>query len=146
MAPKMNVSLLFLIFLINLVSTRDVDFCFADESDPYLYMATKTAYHFVNAGKTRFQSVPSKWPTKRNLKNQLQHLISICFADCHAEQVWMLITHGTRCPLREEDAKMLELTEIQSQIINNHESRGSKYISSFEFLKSWEDNSNKSTK
>ena len=102
MAPKMNLSLLFLIFLINFVSTRDVDFCFADESDPYLYMATKTAYHFVNAGKTRFQSVPN----------------------CHAEQVWMLVTHGTRCPLREEDAEMLALTEIQSQIINNHESRG----------------------
>jgi len=41
------------------VLARDVDFCFADEDDPYLYMATKTAYHFVHGGKTRFQSVPS---------------------------------------------------------------------------------------
>jgi len=40
---------------------RDVDFCFADEDDPYLYMATKTAYHFVHGGKTRFQIVPSEY-------------------------------------------------------------------------------------
>lgn len=60
MAFKMNASVLFVIFLINLVYSRDVDFCFADESDPYLYMATKTAYHFVHAGKIRFQDVPSK--------------------------------------------------------------------------------------
>lgn len=40
---------------------REVDFCFVDEDDPYLYMATKTAYHFVHGGKIRFQTVPSKY-------------------------------------------------------------------------------------
>jgi len=46
------------------VLARDVDFCFADEDNPYLYMATKTAYHFVHGGKTRFQTVPSKYDRK----------------------------------------------------------------------------------
>lgn len=58
---KMNAYVLFLTFLISHVYARDVDFCFADEDDPYLYMATKTAYHFVHAGKTRFQDVPSEY-------------------------------------------------------------------------------------
>lgn len=113
----MNASVLFVIFLINLVYSRDVDFCFADESDPYLYMATKTAYHFVHAGKIRFQDVPN----------------------CHAEQVWMLATHGTQCPSVVEIAEMLSLTEIQNQILNNHETRGNGHMCDrdLENLKRW---------
>ncbi|XP_015439149.1 PREDICTED: multiple inositol polyphosphate phosphatase 1-like [Dufourea novaeangliae] len=113
----MNASVLFLVILLNLAYTRDVDYCFADENDPYLYMASKTAYHFVHAGKTRFQDVPN----------------------CHAEQVWMLGTHGTRCPTEMEITEMLSLTEIQSQIINNHESRGNGHMCDrdLENLKRW---------
>lgn len=116
----MKTFVLFLTFLIHTVYTRDVDFCFADESDPYLYMATKTAYHFVHAGKTKFQDVPNY----------------------QAEQVWMLATHGTRCPSAEEITEMVGLTEIQSQILNNHESRGNGHMCErdLENLKRWKPN------
>ncbi|XP_053996566.1 multiple inositol polyphosphate phosphatase 1-like [Hylaeus anthracinus] len=117
MSFKMNASLLLVIFLINLVYTRDVDYCFADETDPYLYLATKTAYHFVHAGKTRFQDVPN----------------------CEAAQIWMVATHGTRCPSTVEIAEMLTLTEIQSQILNNHETRRNGHMCDrdLENLKRW---------
>ncbi|XP_017753795.1 PREDICTED: multiple inositol polyphosphate phosphatase 1-like [Eufriesea mexicana] len=110
----------FLIFLISHVSARDVDFCFADEDDPYLYMATKTAYHFVHAGKTRFQDVPN----------------------CRAEQVWMFATHGTRCPTEPEIMEMLKLTDLQDQIVNNHESRNNGRMCNrdLENLKRWKPN------
>ncbi|CAK9816946.1 Multiple inositol polyphosphate phosphatase 1 [Anthophora quadrimaculata] len=116
----MNKSVLFLIFLISHVYTRDVDYCFVDEDDPYLYMATKTAYHFVHAGKTRFQDVPN----------------------CHAEQVWMLATHGTQCPSEMEITEMLTLTELQNQIINNHETRNNGHMCNrdLENLKRWKPN------
>ncbi|XP_003699822.2 multiple inositol polyphosphate phosphatase 1 [Megachile rotundata] len=112
-----NVYLLFAIFIVSHVYARDVDFCFVDEDDPYLYMATKTAYHFVHAGKTRFQDVPN----------------------CHAEQVWMLATHGTQCASQTEITRMLELTEVQAQILNNHESRdeGRMCNKDLENLKRW---------
>ncbi|CAL7933072.1 unnamed protein product [Xylocopa violacea] len=116
----MNAPVLLLIFLINHVYTRDHDFCFTDEKDSYLYMATKTAYHFVHAGKTRFQDVPN----------------------CHAEQIWMFATHGTQCPTEAEITEMLTLTELQSQIINNHEARnnGRMCNSDLEYLKKWKPN------
>ncbi|XP_011630636.1 multiple inositol polyphosphate phosphatase 1-like isoform X2 [Pogonomyrmex barbatus] len=84
------------------VAARDVDFCFADEDDPYLYMATKTAYHFVHGGKTRFQTVPN----------------------CRPIQIWMLAAHGTRCPTSEEIGKIVSLTNLKEQILQNHEKRG----------------------
>ncbi|KYN12703.1 Multiple inositol polyphosphate phosphatase 1 [Trachymyrmex cornetzi] len=83
------------------VLARDVDFCFADEDDPYLYMATKTAYHFVHGGKTRFQTLPN----------------------CRPVQIWMLATHGTRCPTVQEIDKIVSLTELKEQILQNHEER-----------------------
>lgn len=43
------------------VLARDADFCLAEEDNPYLYMATKTAYHFVHGGKTRFEIVPREY-------------------------------------------------------------------------------------
>ncbi|KAK9307432.1 hypothetical protein QLX08_002243 [Tetragonisca angustula] len=112
----MNAYVLFLTFLIGHVYARDVDFCFADEDDPYLYMATKTAYHFV-ADKTRFKDVPN----------------------CRAEQVWMFATHGTRCPSEAETIEMHKLTELQSQIINNHEVRSNGHMCNrdLENLKRW---------
>lgn len=114
----MNASPLFLILLISHVYARDVDYCFADEDDPYLYMATKTAYHFVHAGKTRFQDVPN----------------------CRPKQIWILATHGTRCPTRDEIGDMLKLTESQiSQIVSNHETRNNGRMCNrdLENLKKW---------
>ncbi|XP_018052894.1 PREDICTED: multiple inositol polyphosphate phosphatase 1-like [Atta colombica] len=83
------------------VLARDVDFCFADEDNPYLYMATKTAYHFVHGGKIRFQTLPN----------------------CRPVQIWMLATHGTRCPSIQEIDKIVSLTELKEQILQNHEER-----------------------
>ncbi|XP_020295747.1 multiple inositol polyphosphate phosphatase 1-like isoform X2 [Pseudomyrmex gracilis] len=91
-----------LIFSSVYVFTRDVDFCFADEDDPYLYMATKTAYHFVHGGKTRFQTIPH----------------------CRPVQIWMVAAHGTRCPTRDEIDKIVGLTSLKEQIIHNHDVRG----------------------
>lgn len=54
------------------VLARNVDYCFADEDEPYLYMATKTAYHFVHGDKTQFQTVPSK---KSPLVDRMNKLI-----------------------------------------------------------------------
>lgn len=117
MSAIMHATALILVFFVTRTYARDVDFCFADEDDPYLYMGTKTAYHFVHAGKTRFQIVPN----------------------CHAEQVWMLAAHGTRCPSVAEDIEMLSLTEFQGQIIHNHETRGNGHMCNrdLENLKRW---------
>ncbi|KAG5344462.1 MINP1 phosphatase, partial [Acromyrmex heyeri] len=64
-------------------------------------MATKTAYHFVHGGKTRFQTLPN----------------------CRPVQIWMLATHGTRCPSIQEIDKIVSLTELKEQILQNHEER-----------------------
>jgi len=58
------------------VLARDVDFCFADEDNPYLYMATKTAYHFVHGGKTRFQTLPSKLSTESPIDLDLSTMVA----------------------------------------------------------------------
>lgn len=139
----MHSSVILLTLLISHVYTRDVDYCFVDEDDPYLYMATRTAYHFVHAGKIRFQDVPSKCFASCNsiyiywIKWTAveKHLINL--TDCRAEQVWMLGTQGTQCPSQTEISEMLALTEIQGQIINNHEARNSEYYNcSYEKAKS----------
>lgn len=97
---------------------RDVDFCFADEDDPYLYMATKTAYHFVHGGKTRFQIVPN----------------------CRPVQIWMLAAHGTRCPTIDEINNIVALTDLKEQILNNHETRGDGHMCNrdLENLRRWQ--------
>lgn len=81
------------------VLARDVDFCFADEGEPYLYMGTKTAYHFVHGG--RLQTIPH----------------------CRPVQIWMLAAHGTRCPNMHEIEKIVSLTNLKEQIIQNHDTR-----------------------
>ncbi|CAL1678426.1 unnamed protein product [Lasius platythorax] len=97
---------------------RDVDFCFVDEDDPYLYMATKTAYHFVHGGKTRFQTVPN----------------------CRPVQIWMLAAHGTRCPTVNEIKEIVALTDFKEQIVNNHETRGEGHMCNrdLENLRKWQ--------
>ncbi|XP_011157192.1 multiple inositol polyphosphate phosphatase 1 isoform X2 [Solenopsis invicta] len=97
------------------VPARDVDFCFADEDDPYLYMATKTAYHFVHGGKTRFQTVP----------------------DCRPVQIWMLAAHGTRCPTMQEIHSIRSLTDLKEQIVQNHEGQGHLCGRDLDNLKKW---------
>ncbi|KAG7210188.1 hypothetical protein KM043_011745 [Ampulex compressa] len=118
MGTKMPVGALILIFLMSQAYARDVDYCFADEGDPYLYMATKTAYHFVHPGKTEFQNIP----------------------DCDPVQVWMLANHGTRCPTLSEITEMLGLVDIKNQIIQNHETRGEGRMCNrdLENLKKWQ--------
>lgn len=103
---------------VHVSSARDVDFCFADEDDPYLYMGTKTAYHFVHGGKTRFQTVPN----------------------CQPVQIWMLAAHGTRCPTVDEIHKIVSLTDLKEQIINNHETRGEGHMCNrdLENLRRWQ--------
>lgn len=47
------------------IAAREYDeHCYAFENDPYLYMASKTAYTFVHGGRQRQQSVPSKYSFK----------------------------------------------------------------------------------
>lgn len=48
----------------------------------------------------------------------------------------MFATHGTRCPSRAEIIEMHKLTNLQSQIIANHEDRSSEYFSFSFFLSS----------
>lgn len=99
------------------VLARDEDYCFAEEDDPYLYMATKTAYHFVHGGKTRFQTVPN----------------------CRPMQMWMLVTHGTRCPSLNEIDEIVNLTNLKEQILNNHEIRNEGHMCNrdLENLRRW---------
>ncbi|KAG9429538.1 multiple inositol polyphosphate phosphatase 1 [Apis mellifera carnica] len=115
----MNAYVLFLTLLISHVYARDVDYCFKEENDPYLYMATKTAYHFVYH-KGRFQDVPN----------------------CQAKQIWMLVTHGTRCSSKSEIMEMLKLKDFQKEIINNHELRNNGHLCNkdLENLKKWNPN------
>lgn len=42
------------------VTARDVDYCYADDDDPYLFFSSATAYHFVHDGKNRYQTIPSE--------------------------------------------------------------------------------------
>lgn len=42
-------------------------------------------------------------------------------------QMWMLVTHGTRCPSLNEIDKIVDLTNLKEQILNNHEIRNGKY-------------------
>lgn len=54
----MQVIGLFLTLLVYKAAARQVDVCYAEDDDPYLFLASKTSYHFVHGGKTRFQTVP----------------------------------------------------------------------------------------
>ncbi|XP_014471719.1 PREDICTED: multiple inositol polyphosphate phosphatase 1-like [Dinoponera quadriceps] len=102
------------------VLARDVDYCFAYEDDPYLYMATKTAYHFVHGGKTRFQTVPN----------------------CRPVQMWMLAAYGTRCPTLHEIDEINALTDLREQIVHNHETRneGRMCNQDLDNIKRWQTN------
>ncbi|XP_066585297.1 multiple inositol polyphosphate phosphatase 1-like [Prorops nasuta] len=109
----------FLLALVTLhhVGARDVDYCFAQEEDPYLLMGTKTAYDFVRSGRTGYQSVPN----------------------CEPLQVWMTSVHGTSYPTPSEINGLLNLTEIRNHIIHNHENRGNGRLcnNDLEYLKRW---------
>ncbi|XP_024947003.1 multiple inositol polyphosphate phosphatase 1 isoform X3 [Cephus cinctus] len=89
-------------FLSSQIIARDHDYCYADDDNPYLYMATKTAYQFVHGGKTRYQTIPN----------------------CNPVQIWMLARHGTRYPKKSTITKLHTLPKLRDQIIYNHEIRG----------------------
>lgn len=53
-------SLLLLATFISDSLSREVDLCYVNDDDPYLYLGTKTAYTFVG-GRTRLQPIPSNF-------------------------------------------------------------------------------------
>ncbi|XP_012271843.1 multiple inositol polyphosphate phosphatase 1 [Orussus abietinus] len=99
------------------VMARDVDYCFAEEEDPYLFMGMKTAYHFVMSGRTRYQNIP----------------------DCEPIQIWMIARHGTRYPSSSEVTKLQTLPKLRDQIVYSHENRGFGHLCNqdLENLKRW---------
>lgn len=81
---KMNAYALFLTLLISHVYARDVDYCFKEENDPYLYMGTKTAYHFVYH-KGRLQDALSKYNDKLKLFSILDAISDKINLNFHSE-------------------------------------------------------------
>lgn len=43
-----------------IIEAREYDHCYSYESEPYLLMGTKTAYHFIR-GTNRLPSIPSEY-------------------------------------------------------------------------------------
>ncbi|KAJ9582182.1 hypothetical protein L9F63_003469 [Diploptera punctata] len=93
------------------------DYCYADDENPYLMFATKTAYEFVHSKPRNPEVVPS----------------------CKPVQFWLLSRHGTRFPDKKDIAGMEHLPEVRDQIIRNHEERkqGRLCEEDLEKLKRW---------
>ncbi|XP_046751135.1 multiple inositol polyphosphate phosphatase 1-like [Diprion similis] len=77
----------------------ETDHCYARNYNPYVKMGTKTAYHFIHGGETRYKTIPN----------------------CKPVMIWMMIRHATRYPIPSEIENMKFLPKLQSQIIYNHE-------------------------
>ncbi|XP_012256732.2 uncharacterized protein LOC105686456 [Athalia rosae] len=89
-------------FLIDPAISRKTDYCYAHNDRPYVKMSTKTAYHFVHGGRTRYQEIP----------------------DCKSIQIWMFIRHGTRYPSLSTIPSLLSVPKLRDEIIYNHKVRG----------------------
>uniref|UniRef100_A0A1B6GTD8 Multiple inositol polyphosphate phosphatase 1 n=2 Tax=Cuerna arida TaxID=1464854 RepID=A0A1B6GTD8_9HEMI len=91
------------------------DSCYADNSNPYLNFATKTAYeHAYN--KRGISAVP----------------------DCKPVQLWLVARHGTRWPGADNIPEFQELNQIKNHIISNYNSnKGSLCLQDIENLKAW---------
>lgn len=48
--------------------------------------------------------------------------------------MWMLTRHGTRYPSKKAIRQLLTLGRLRDQIVYNHETRGSEYMSLYLFL------------
>ncbi|XP_057323298.1 multiple inositol polyphosphate phosphatase 1-like [Microplitis mediator] len=93
-------SLLLLAIFISDSLSREVDLCYVNDDDPYLYLGTKTAYTFVG-GRTRLQPIPN----------------------CQPLQVWSIIRHGAHYPGTDKITKLRSLSKFRDQIIENHEQK-----------------------
>lgn len=97
--------------------SQKVQHCYANEQNPYLYFASKTAYNAVYN------------PNSRNIIPD----------ECVPEQLWMLVRHGTRYPLLKKMKGFLELSKLRDEIIRNHEqhNHGELCEEDLENLKNW---------
>ncbi|KAK0078446.1 hypothetical protein PV325_002478 [Microctonus aethiopoides] len=112
----MNV-LLLLFIIIGKSIARDVESCYTNEDDPYLYMGAKTAYTFVSGSGSQFSPI---------LK-------------CEPMQFWMIAKHDARYPTASKIETLLHLPKIRDQIIMNHEIEHSGHMCEEDLnkLKSW---------
>ncbi|XP_011308505.1 multiple inositol polyphosphate phosphatase 1 isoform X1 [Fopius arisanus] len=91
-----------LIFLATHSLPKELDYCFANEEEPYLYFGSKTPYRIARPRETSHGSIPN----------------------CKPVQIWMLARHGTRYPQKGAVQRMEELPEIRDRIIRSHEEYG----------------------
>ncbi|XP_022184853.1 multiple inositol polyphosphate phosphatase 1 isoform X2 [Nilaparvata lugens] len=82
-------------------SYLETEHCYANEQNPYLYFASKTAYNAVYKPNSR-DIIPD---------------------ECVPEQLWMLVRHGTRYPLLRKMKGFLELGKLRDEIVMNHENQ-----------------------
>ncbi|XP_011308504.1 multiple inositol polyphosphate phosphatase 1-like [Fopius arisanus] len=78
---------------------REVDYCFINESEPYLNFGVKTPYRFASSGQFQRVVIPN----------------------CEPVQVWMLGRHGTRYPQEGAVQRLQELHKIRWKILHHHE-------------------------
>lgn len=79
-----------------------------------------------SSGTTQFQ-VSLSW----TIHNVYYRWSSVFYVDCRPQQIWMLARHGARYPTAETTTKLLELTNLRDQILNNHENRKGELKSSY---------------
>ncbi|CAH0384074.1 unnamed protein product [Bemisia tabaci] len=77
--------------------------CYAEDSSPYLFFGSKTAYQFVR-DKNNIKPVP----------------------DCLPVQIWILSRHGTRYPDLKEIKRLQNLTAVRELILQNHDARATR--------------------
>lgn len=82
-------------FLTCFVTGRESEYCLADDDNPYLYFATKSAYNFMHG----------EFKPERN---------------CRPIQLFVVSRHGTRYPGSKLIPKMKELYKLREQIVSNH--------------------------
>ncbi|XP_034942314.1 multiple inositol polyphosphate phosphatase 1-like isoform X3 [Chelonus insularis] len=112
--------ILLLVFFINKSWTRDVDYCYVSEDDPYLFMGSKTSYTFVGG----------------NIRPSL--------SNCQPLQIWGIIRHGAYYPGIEKMTKLQTLMRLRDQIIQKHTERKDSRLCNedLENLQSWSPDQN----
>ncbi|CAL7933071.1 unnamed protein product [Xylocopa violacea] len=119
--PKIFIILITLC-LKNRLASSEADYCYADDTHPYLLHSTITAYE-VEHGLIANTTVPN----------------------CKPIQIWMLTRHGTRYPSKSEIQSMKhDLPKLQLNIIENHLKGGNGTLcqKDLEKLKSWKVDAN----
>lgn len=96
--------------IITLTVAVSSDYCLAEDTQPYLYFSTKTAYEIT---QQKYE------PEQEVLPRGIQAI-----PDCTPVGIWMLIRHGTRYPHFDEIKRFRELINIRDQIIANNRERG----------------------